>query len=315
MVVLLVLGGLFAVLAVMRIVGVDGISYTAIALTLTPYGVAVGAVLGAIAATAHQWWIAGPILGLTVVLAALVMPRTVRRSPSTIPGRRLRLMSSNLYMGRADVKTVIRLVEEYEVEILNLVELTPEVAADLERAGLFEMLPHRVLRPAGTGTGAGVASRYPLTELTLVGPSSLAQPSVRVDLHGTGLEIVAVHPLPPTRSFRIWRNDMAALPLPSGTARILAGDFNATRDHAAFRRLLRAGYVDAGEHQGAGLVATWPCRCFPLPVTLDHVLVDDRIGVLVYRTLTIPGSDHKALYAELAIPDPATPTSSAREPL
>ena len=44
-----------------------------------------------------------------------------------------------------------------------------------------------------------------------------------------------------------WRGDLRALPpaTPDGPLRILAGDFNATLDHAELRRLLDTGYEDA----------------------------------------------------------------------
>ena len=41
-------------------------------------------------------------------------------------------------------------------------------------------------------------------------------------------------------------------PRPDGPPRILAGDFNATLDHALLRRLLATGYVDAADRDGRG---------------------------------------------------------------
>ena len=72
--------------------------------------------------------------------------------------------------------------------------------------------------------------------------------------------------------------DLRALPpaTPDGRLRILAGDFNATLDHAELRRILDTGYQDAAAQVGAGLHGTWPRdRAFPPPVTIDHVLADD----------------------------------------
>ena len=68
---------------------------------------------------------------------------------------------------------------------------------------------------------------------------------------------------------------------PDGPLRILAGDFNATLDHALLRRLLATGYVDAADRAGEGLVGTWgPYDGDRIPpVVIDHVLVDRRIGV------------------------------------
>ena len=38
------------------------------------------------------------------------------------------------------------------------------------------------------------------------------------------------------------------------------------------------------------------------PVTIDHVLVDRRIGVVTASTHPMPGSDHRALFATLVLP-------------
>ncbi len=187
--------------------------------------------------------------------------------------------------------------------MLNLLELSAECADELARAGLSDLLPHQVSRPAPGGEGSAVLSRHPLTELSLVGPTRLAQPSALVDLGDTCIEVVAVHPVPPTESGpRLAdRTVPTARTRPDGPVRILAGDFNATPDHAAFRRLLRAGYRDAGIERGAALRPTWSAgERVPL-FPLDHVLVDPRATVVSYRVFDVPGSDHKAVLAELVL--------------
>jgi endonuclease/exonuclease/phosphatase family metal-dependent hydrolase len=35
---------------------------------------------------------------------------------------------------------------------------------------------------------------------------------------------------------------------------------------------------------------------------LDHVLVDKRAAVQDYRVLDVPGTDHRAVYAEVRLP-------------
>ena len=304
MVVLQILVVLFAALALLRLFRVDGGRHTCALLALTPYTTAGGLLIGALALALRQWWAGGALLVLAGLAAATVLPRTLRTRRPRSTGRRLRLLSSNLLFGRGDVKTVVELVREHQVDVLHLLELTPEAAEEFDRAGLFELLPHRVFQPAANGSGSGLAARHPLVELSLAGPAHCAQPSARIDLHGTPVDLVAVHPIPPTTSARAWKRELAGLPLPdqSGPVRVLAGDFNATLDHANFRRLLRAGYADAADRRGTGLMPTWPAKVLPPPVTLDHVLVDRRASVADYRVLPVPNSDHHAVYAELLLP-------------
>jgi endonuclease/exonuclease/phosphatase family metal-dependent hydrolase len=103
-----------------------------------------------------------------------------------------------------------------------------------------------------------------------------------------------------------WRRDLRALPASgSGPPRLLAGDFNATLDHAELRRLLDRGYRDAAEQAGVALRPTWPGdrALIPTVVTIDHVLADRRIRVISVRTVAIPGSDHRGVLADLLLPD------------
>jgi endonuclease/exonuclease/phosphatase family metal-dependent hydrolase len=51
---------------------------------------------------------------------------------------------------------------------------------------------------------------------------------------------------------------------------------------------------------GAGLRPTWPTDLVPV-VTLDHVLVDVRIGVRAVSVHAVPDTDHRALIAVLTI--------------
>jgi endonuclease/exonuclease/phosphatase family metal-dependent hydrolase len=102
----------------------------------------------------------------------------------------------------------------------------------------------------------------------------------------------------PTR----WRAELKALPPPGNLPRVLAGDFNATLDHAAFRGVLRLGYADAAQQTGNALTPTWgiPGRRALLP--LDHVLVSPGCAVRAFSVHAVPRSDHRAVYAEIQLP-------------
>src|SRR5215472_8128674 len=91
---------------------------------------------------------------------------------------------------------------------------------------------------------------------------------------------------------------------PADPPRVLARDFNATADHAHFRRILRLGHVDAAARLGRGLVPTWgpEPQGRPALLTIDHVLVDPRCAVRAVRVYPLPGSDHRAVCAEFGLP-------------
>ncbi|TNC28266.1 endonuclease/exonuclease/phosphatase family protein [Amycolatopsis alkalitolerans] len=304
MIALIVLAVAFLEIAALRLIGVDGNRVTAALLALTPYWTIGGLLLGGFSLAFRHWWIGGIVLAVALAVAGTLLPRAFASAQPAAHGAHLRVMSSNQYLGRADVKTIVRLVRDNKVDVLNLLELTPREAGEFERAGLFDVLPHRVFEPRYGGAGSGIASRYPLTQQSLAGPSLMAQPSARADVNGTPVEIVAVHPIPPTTDAAQWKKEMGGLPRPDsgGPVRVLAGDFNSTVDHATFRDLLSGGYTDAALNRGEGFKPTWPSSFFPPPVTIDHVLVDPRVAVDAYRVLDVPDSDHRAVLAELTLP-------------
>jgi endonuclease/exonuclease/phosphatase family metal-dependent hydrolase len=53
---------------------------------------------------------------------------------------------------------------------------------------------------------------------------------------------------------------------------------------------------------GRGLVPTWSPWGSPALVTIDHVLVDPRCEVREFSVHPLPGSDHRAVYAEFRLP-------------
>jgi endonuclease/exonuclease/phosphatase family metal-dependent hydrolase len=125
---------------------------------------------------------------------------------------------------------------------------------------------------------------------------------------GPPVLIESAHPRAPATLQRldVWRADLDAQPpaTTDGPLRILLGDFNATLDHAAMRRVLSNGYTDAADALGKGLIATWgPYDGSPIPpVTIDHVLVDQRIKVDDLAVHDQRFSDHRAIVATVTLP-------------
>jgi endonuclease/exonuclease/phosphatase family metal-dependent hydrolase len=196
--------------------------------------------------------------------------------------------------------------------VLFVQELTGEAAARLQQAGLGDLLPHRVTQPTPHGTRGSIYARYPLRAGPLAAPVSAAWCTAWLDLpSGQFVQLACIHAAPPRPPWSPgvtarWRSQLSALSAPGEGPRILAGDFNATLDHAQFRRLLRRGYVDAASQAGNGLSLTWGPRPGRRPTLLaiDHVLTDRRCAVLTTSAHWLTGSDHRALYAELRLPAP-----------
>jgi len=281
-------------------------------LSFTPY-VAVWAWLPAIAALVTKRWTLGVVaLAAAVVLGALVLPRALPGGRGPASGLPLHVMTSNMLFGTADAAEIVRLVRANDVAVLAVQEFTPDGRTALAAAGLGDLLPYSSLADEPGAPGSGVYSRYPLTATgNRRNIGGFQQAYATVQPPGAGpLAVESAHPLAPAALAmnRSWRRDLAAEPAadPAGTPRILLGDFNATLDHQPLRKLIATGYRDAADAAGQGLLPTWPFfgpRISRVPpVTIDHVLVDKRIGVRAVSVHRIPHTDHRAVIAELTVP-------------
>lgn len=297
--------------AVARTTALDVVGHPVVSvLAFTPYAVATSIVPVLVALVLRRWGVAVLAAAAMVALAAAVLPRATGGQPASpdMGGATLTVMSSNLLGGRGDVDEVLRLVRAREVDVLTLQELTPPAMAALDAAGAAELLPDRVVEARPGGAGAAVLARRGLVERTTPDPTRTPQPTALVRLpFARAVAVKVVHPFPPITRTRAasWRRKLKAMPSanrPSGPLRVIAGDFNATLDHDALRRLIGRGYVDAADATGEGLKPTWPVGRRRPGITIDHVLADRQIAVRDYSVHEIPGSDHRAIVAALRVP-------------
>ncbi|MFG1988867.1 endonuclease/exonuclease/phosphatase family protein [Actinoplanes sp. NPDC048988] len=288
--------------------------YVVMVMAFTPY-VAAWALVPLIAALiARKWLIAAVAALAAILLGAAVLPRAVPGSsaPAGVP---LTVMTVNMFIGQADPASVVRLVREHDVAVLAVQEFTPRAAEGLAAAGLGDLLPYQALADEVGTTGSGLYSRYPMTGQGSrrfhgdnLQPGNM-QAYATIQPPGAGaVTVESAHPLAPysKEALPSWKADLEQEPRPSGngTPRILLGDFNSTLDHAPLRDLISGGYRDAADTVGKGLIATWgPYDGKPIPpVTLDHVLVDERIGVRDVEVHRVTGSDHRSVIASVTVP-------------
>jgi endonuclease/exonuclease/phosphatase (EEP) superfamily protein YafD len=298
--------------AIVRLFGLES-GFPAVALmTYTLYVLMVAVVATVVALGLRQWPAAAVAVFAMVSLAAVIAPRAIG-GPDSTQGRPVRVMSANVFRGGGDAETLVQLARDHQADFLCVEELTPEFAARLDEAGIASLFSHRVRSVREGVSGSGIYSRYPLQRLPLQGitssrASSTVAPGLQIDL-------AAIHNLPLPASAAGtdgWASSLRRMPVPTSTGpvEVLAGDFNATLDQSDFRDLLDRGYYDAAERMGDGLTPTWPAidpGWRYMPVTIDHVLYDrDRVGIHDFQVLTLPGSDHRTVYAELILRSPAS---------
>ena len=233
-------------------------------MSLTPHAAA-GAGLAALALRRK-----GPSVtaaAAAAAMAAVVVPRAIRHRQPDASGPELAVLTVNMLQGGAAGPALVGLVRATGADVLFLQELTDDAKIKLKRAGLNELLPNEMLEIEGYRyRGSGIYARFPLRDGLTIGPSYASQPTARLDLpSGHSVQLVCVHPHPPWPSWSLaaaprWRGELDALPpaaAPGDPPVVLVGDYNATVDHAQFRRLLGLGYVDAASQVGNGLMPTW----------------------------------------------------------
>jgi endonuclease/exonuclease/phosphatase (EEP) superfamily protein YafD len=246
-----------------------------------------------------------PLVIAALVAAALLAVHATWLAPAlradaAPPGDTVTVMTSNVLAGGADMGAVLAVARTRDVGLLVLEEATPAALCRLEAAGGADTFPFRVGEE-----GTVVLARTPLTDATTVpgGPKSRA-------VTWQGRRVFAVHPTFPGE-VAAWRSDLAALADRAAGERpaLILGDFNASRDHEPFRRILGLGYRDAAEQAGSGWQPTWPTHGLgrlvrvPLPstVTIDHVLVGEGLVATSTSAVRIPNTDHKALLATITV--------------
>ncbi|TFV45999.1 endonuclease/exonuclease/phosphatase family protein [Blastococcus sp. TF02A_35] len=301
----------WAVWAAVRLTGSERGFPLVPALAFTPQAAAASVLpLSAAVAACSR---AGAVLAAVSGVALAGAVRRARGTPGPSPGGGtvLRVATVSLRKGRVPAASVMGLVRRDGVDVLAVQELTPGAERRLREAGLDRELPHSHVvpsRPGSVVSGSGALwSRWPLHRPGNVA-GTFEQPCARVRIgDGAEVEVVSVHTAPPATSpgaVRAWARDLAALPSPApDVLRVLAGDFNATPDHAALRSVLRRGWVDAARATGLGTTWTWRPLRLPLPrLVLDHVLVDPRLEVAACSVVPVPGSDHRSVVVDVVLP-------------
>ena len=260
--------------------------------------------------SARAWWVAVLVLALLVVQVTWILPtRGARAAAGARPGSvAVRVLTINTYEGAADLTAIIRLVAEDDVDLLAVQEALPETVARLS-AGLRTTLPNLLPSDPNYPAGTVIWSRWPISSL---GPSlgvghEISRSLLRVP-GAVPVTVTGVHTVSPGKGrIRAWNRDQQSLAQASAQTtgpQLMLGDFNASRDHQPFRRVLDTGLVDAAEtvRTPPWRGVTWPANKGRLPVLvrLDHVLVTpESIGVRRQYAVTISGTDHRGIRADL----------------
>lgn len=293
--------------ALLRQFGIDSGYPLAPLMAFTPYAAIAAFLLTGVVFALRNWAAAAVATAATLLLAVAVLPRAIGDGTVSPNGREtFVVLAANVHRGTADPAALLALVDRYHPDLLSVEELTPRYARELLEAGIGSRLPHHVLATHRASSGAGLYSHLAMRRLPPASHFTFRMPRAELRLpDGRRLRVVSVHPFPPEEhQTSEWEEALATLPTAGrGAPWVLAGDFNGTFDQSQFRGVVDRGYRDAGNVAGKGLEPTFPASGHLIPpVTIDHILADSRLGVVNYSVLDLPGSDHHAIEADLALP-------------
>jgi len=258
------------------------------------------------------------VVPLTTLLV-LSYPIVFNNEPASVSADapRLSIAYSNLnYLNPAAAEAAARLVRA-DADVLLLVEVTPRLHDALEAAladaGNASDYPFRVGTTRGGSEAIELWSRHQIISGGLVEIGDRVAIDVLLDVDGAEVRVVGVHPYPPTFNAPGWRGQLQAIGDAAAGAHVptvLIGDFNGSRWHPSFRRLLDRGWRDAHETLGHGWSVSWPMDEGWLPpqfVRIDHALFRNGLTPTGIDDFEVPGSDHKGYRVDFAVTARATP--------
>ncbi|KOG35004.1 endonuclease/exonuclease/phosphatase family protein [Streptomyces resistomycificus] len=290
-----------------RVADTDGITPVPQLLAFLPWLLAPAA-LGLALALLARWWTgvawAVAVLGL---LAWFMEPYGRAGAPGGPPVAALRVLTSNIEFGQA-TDALVATVREERPDLVFVQECDYRCDARLKR-DLGADYPHRQAVAGGGSAGSVLLSRFPLKAAEGV-PGTMGMPGAVADVAGRAVRLQLAHPMPPLPGqVDVWRRELGTLrdfaAAHAGTPTVLAGDFNASQDHAAFRRVLDTGLRDAARLAGSDRTPTWPARTAgstpALGTQIDHVLVSRDFAARDARFLDLADTDHRALLVDLTL--------------
>ncbi|MCA1683008.1 MAG: endonuclease/exonuclease/phosphatase family protein [Actinobacteria bacterium] len=221
---------------------------------------------------------------------------------------RFRIFSHNVLFTNTDMDGIAAEIAAADPDVVALQEVSVPNLAALEHTGLVARFPHRWLDARPDALGTAILSRLPLEGAERWPCAGLVMARATVVVGDRRVRLYDVHtraPFGPGAAAH-WEEQLGVL---AGVVRevqgplVLAGDYNASSGHRAFRDLLAAGVADAHVAAGRWWATTWPhdLPAVPSLARIDHVLVNRHVAVAAVAEGEGRGSDHQPVVADLVV--------------
>ncbi|KAB7788199.1 endonuclease/exonuclease/phosphatase family protein [Bifidobacterium cebidarum] len=251
-------------------------------------------------------------------------PEPRETSRETLPNQ-FSVMTLNCRYGRANAANIVAAIRERNIAVLALQEVSDELIARLDAAGIADLLPYRQSGDPQDSDNGGynvLFSRYepasavpnvvtipaadvPALTLKLAADSAVTD---NTDSDSRTVTFCSAHPKSPMRGCADWSAGILGLgaiakasSIGEHNIAVVMGDLNSGTDHPSFRALLKAGFKDASLTQATGPNLTFP-RWVKWPrIELDHVLFTAGLKPSGVKAFEVKDTDHLALAATLTV--------------
>lgn len=245
--------------------------------------------------------------GLAVGLLPTLIPAAAGMAAEAPASGSVTVFSLNVQHAQAEEAEIRRILVGQRPQIVVLVEVDEPFIDRVLAGGVGDQLPYRSPAVSGGGSdGTVILSAYPLANepaISSFDSSRRFDQPVAVASHPDlgQLRVAAIHiTAPVVRAGQVWREGLESLERwqreNDSMPLVLAGDFNATYAHPAFRRVA-GSLADSAAEAGPFAAPTWPSQ---LPfAAIDHVLARG-LAPLQWQRVEIGNSDHRGLLVRLA---------------
>lgn len=249
-------------------------------------------------ATLYQGYLLSPYL--------LPVSRTVPDREVNDPKQTFTLLTSNVKMDNRQVQPFLDLVEQYDPEVVLVIEPDEQWTEDL--ALLRKRYAHWVEQPQDNFYGMNLYSHLPLLDPKVHYFETDAIPSIQTTLQlSSGDEVIlyGTHPRPPLPGNSVAVADRELLTIAQRVQEatrpvVVMGDLNDvpwSYTMTKFREL--SGLRDL--RVGRGLFNTFDAQRFYINVPIDHIYIAPGLGLVYLEEPITYSSDHKALFVRLIV--------------
>ena len=235
-----------------------------------------------------------------LLLPFLTLGDTVYSSSSAI-----RVAVFNIHTANSKYVEVRNLILSKAPTFFVVLEIDKRWADELEQ--LVGTYPYRHQIPRRDNFGIAVFSKRPFKVIVANSINRMQPPiiGVTVDQAGQQITLYSIHPVPPaTPGYYSLRNQLLAtvgsMVRQSDTSTVVLGDLNTAMWSRSFEDfVLSSGLQDPRKE--FGLLPTWPQFLPLLYIPIEHILVSSDMKVSKLETISIPGSDHRGMIAEIDV--------------